>query len=78
MERLELKENHIVLELGPGPGFFSVPFAKKLKNGKLVLADIQKEMLDYTKKRMAKRKLQNVEYYLWSLSWVRWKTKTYT
>jgi len=23
MERLELKENHIVMELRPGPGFFS-------------------------------------------------------
>lgn len=64
IERMELGENHSVLELGPGPGFFSVPVAKRLKKGKLVLADIQQEMLDYAKKRVAKRKLTNVDYYL--------------
>lgn len=64
IERMELKNNHSVLELGPGPGFFSVPVARKLKNGWLTLADIQQEMLDYAKKRIAKRKLTNVDYYL--------------
>lgn len=64
IERMELEENHSVLELGPGPGFFSVPVAKRLKRGRLVLADIQQEMLDYAKKRVAKRKLTNVDYYL--------------
>jgi len=64
IERMELNDNHSVLELGPGPGFFSVPVARKLKNGWLTLADIQQEMLDYAKKRVAKRKLTNVEYYL--------------
>lgn len=63
IERMELEENHSVLELGPGPGFFSIPVAKKLKKGGLVLADIQQEMLDYAKKRILKRKLTNVEYY---------------
>lgn len=53
-----------MLELGPGPGFFSIPVAKRLKKGKLVLADIQQEMLNYAKSRVAKRKLTQVEYYL--------------
>ncbi len=64
IERMELNDNHSVLELGPGPGFFSVPVARKLKNGWLTLADIQQEMLDFAKKRIAKRKLTNVDYYL--------------
>lgn len=64
IERMELEENHTVLELGPGPGFFSVPVAKILKKGKLVLADIQQEMLDYAKKRIERRKLTNVDFYL--------------
>jgi ubiquinone/menaquinone biosynthesis C-methylase UbiE len=64
IDRLELEENHSVLELGPGPGFFSVPIAKRLKKGKLVLADIQQEMLNYARKRIEKRNLTNVEYYL--------------
>lgn len=64
IERLQLEEDHSVLELGPGPGFFSIPVAKRLKKGKLVLADIQQEMLNYAKSRVAKRKLTQVEYYL--------------
>ena len=62
IERLELKEDHTVLEIGPGPGYFSLNVARKLKKGKLVLTDIQKEMLDYSKKRMDKKGIKNVEY----------------
>ena len=64
IERLELKEDFIVLEIGPGPGYFSIKVAQRLTEGKLVLADIQQEMLDYAKKRIEKRGLKNVEYKL--------------
>lgn len=64
IERLNLKENYKVLEVGPGPGYFSILVARKLKNGKLYLADIQPEMLEYAKKRLIKRKIENVEYHL--------------
>ncbi len=64
IKRLELKENDSVLELGPGPGYFSLPVAKKIIKGKLYLADIQQEMLDYAKKRLKKKNINNVEYYL--------------
>ena len=56
IERLELKERDNVLEVGAGPGYFSLKVAKFLKNGRLTLADIQQEMLDIAKKRLAKRK----------------------
>ncbi len=62
--RLELKEDYKVLEVGPGPGYFSIPVAKKLKNGMLYLADIQPEMLKYAQKRFIKRKINNVEFHL--------------
>jgi ubiquinone/menaquinone biosynthesis C-methylase UbiE len=62
IERLELNEDHTVLEIGPGPGYFSFNVARKLKKGKLVLTDIQKEMLDYSKKRLDKKGIKNVEY----------------
>lgn len=64
IERLDLRENYKVLEVGPGPGYFSIAVARKLKNGQLYLADIQPEMLEYAKKRLKKRKIENVEYYL--------------
>jgi len=64
IQRLDLKDDHYVLEIGPGPGYFSVNMAKTLKNGKLVLLDIQQEMLNIAKKRLQKRKIENVEYML--------------
>lgn len=63
IERLEIKHDSTVLEIGPGPGYFSVGVARFLTGGKLVLADIQQEMLDHAKKRLTKRGLENVEYY---------------
>ena len=64
IKRLEIKENYKVLEVGPGPGYFSIPVARRLKSGRLYLADIQQEMLDYSKRRFEKRKIKNAEYYL--------------
>lgn len=66
IRRLELKDDMRVMEVGPGPGYFSIPVARRLKQGSLVLADIQQEMLDYAKKRIEKKGLSNVEYYLCS------------
>jgi ubiquinone/menaquinone biosynthesis C-methylase UbiE len=64
IQRLDIEENHKVLEIGPGPGYFSSHVAKKLERGRLVLLDIQQEMLDLSKKRLDKRKLENVDYSL--------------
>ena len=64
IQRLFLKKDHNVLEIGPGPGYFSTHIAKKLRNGRLVLIDIQKEMLDFAKKRLDKRGIKNVDYKL--------------
>lgn len=60
--RLELQEDFNVLEIGPGPGYFSTHIAKFLNKGNLVLLDIQKEMLELSRKRLTKRKLFNVDY----------------
>ena len=64
IDRLELEENFNVLEIGPGPGYFSLKIAQKLTKGKMVLTDIQQEMLNYAKKRIDKKELKNVEYKL--------------
>lgn len=64
IRRLKMAPGMSVLEVGSGPGYFSVPVAKFLSNGKLVLADIQPEMLDKARKRIEKRNLHNVKYYL--------------
>ena len=64
IERLDLKEDYSVLEVGPGPGYFSPKIARTLNKGKLVLSDIQQEMLDYAKKRLEKKGINNAEYNL--------------
>ena len=64
IERLELKDRMTVLELGPGPGYFSAKVAPALTRGRLVIADIQPEMLRLAEKRMTKLGIANVESYL--------------
>ena len=64
LARLDLAEHHRVLEIGPGPGYFSVQVARALPHGFLMLLDIQQEMLDFSRKRIEKRALRNVGYQL--------------
>lgn len=64
IQRLDLQEDQNVLEIGPGPGYFSTHVAKKLRTGRLVLLDIQQEMLDFCQKRFDKKKIKNVDYKL--------------
>jgi len=45
-ERLPVKPDAQVLEIGPGSGYYSVAVAKRIPNGALTLLDIQQEMLD--------------------------------
>ena len=44
-----------VLEVGPGPGYFSPHIAKIINQGKLHLMDIQAEMLEHAKRRLDKK-----------------------
>ncbi|ETR69555.1 MAG: type 11 methyltransferase [Candidatus Magnetoglobus multicellularis str. Araruama] len=45
-ERLPVKPNARILEIGPGSGYYSVQVAKRIPNGHLTLLDIQYEMLE--------------------------------
>lgn len=51
-KRLGLDEGMTVLELGPGPGYFSVAAARAIPAGRLLLFDIQQEMLDMAAQRL--------------------------
>ncbi|MGD9162980.1 MAG: methyltransferase domain-containing protein [Desulfobacteraceae bacterium] len=62
VSRLHLKRGSKVLELGPGPGYFSPKVSKAIPEGKLILVDIQQEMLDMAKERLGKKGISNVEY----------------
>ena len=64
IDRLDIKDDMTVLEVGPGPGYFSVKVAPILARGRLVIADIQPEMLNLAVKRLKKRGIVNVDNHL--------------
>jgi ubiquinone/menaquinone biosynthesis C-methylase UbiE len=60
--RLHLTANSRVLELGPGPGFFSVHIARRIPSGHLCLVDVQREMLDKARARIRRADVSNVSF----------------
>ena len=61
-DRLELSETSRVLELGPGPGYFSRAVARRVPRGYLLLADLQPEMLRKAGRKLAEADIRNVGF----------------
>ncbi|SNS99167.1 Methyltransferase domain-containing protein [Anaerovirgula multivorans] len=54
-----IKDGMTVLDLGCGPGFFSVEMAKMVgKNGKVIAVDVQEEMLEKLKNKIKGTKIE--------------------
>ena len=47
------------MEVGSGPGYFSAEIAKIIPDGKLILTDIQEEMLELARKRLSRKRITN-------------------
>lgn len=62
IKRMGINEKSIVLEIGPGPGFYSIKVAQKVSAGRLYITDIQPEMLEIVRRRMYKRQITNVDF----------------
>jgi SAM-dependent methyltransferase len=60
--RLGTSERARILELGPGPGYFSVTVARKLTLGRLELCDLQPEMLQRARRRLARAGIRNAGF----------------
>ncbi len=56
---------HRIADIGCGPGYFTIPFAKHLFDGKVYAIDIQKEMLDAVREQVERVRLTNVEIILY-------------
>jgi ubiquinone/menaquinone biosynthesis C-methylase UbiE len=55
-----IKEDDTVMDIGCGPGFFSIPIADMVgEKGKVISIDLQKEMLEKLKKNAEKKNLIN-------------------
>ncbi|PID84931.1 MAG: dimethylmenaquinone methyltransferase [Chloroflexi bacterium] len=62
LDRVGIKPGETVLELGPGPGAFTVDAAQRLQpDGKLIAVDIQPEMIAKVEERVKQAGLTNVE-----------------
>ncbi|MGE3803315.1 MAG: class I SAM-dependent methyltransferase [Gemmataceae bacterium] len=62
LKALNIREGDKVADIGAGSGYFTFRLAKLVgAKGKVYAVDIQQEMLDIMKKRMAKEKVTNVE-----------------
>lgn len=62
IDSLDLDGSERVLELGPGPGYFSVEIARRLTHGRLDLFDIQPEMLDKARRRLQRSGFEDIGY----------------
>ncbi len=60
IERLALRPDARVLELGAGSGFFSVPLARQIPLGHLAVVDLQPKMLAKARRKLEQARLRNV------------------
>jgi len=58
---LPIQPHHVVADIGCGPGFFTIPFAKHLAQGRVFAVDMQQGMLDEVKARVEAEGLGNVD-----------------
>ncbi len=61
-----IKPGYTVADIGCGPGFFTLPMARMVgKNGTVIAADLQQEMLEKLRARAAAKRLKNtIQYHL--------------
>ena len=61
MAYLPIDPYHQVADIGCGPGYFTIPLAKHLLHGKVYALDVNDEMLEALRRRVAQVNLSNVE-----------------
>ena len=64
IESIALAADAQVADIGAGTGYFSVRLAERVPEGRVFAVDIQREMLDILRRRLARNGLDNVELVL--------------
>lgn len=62
VEALRLRRDSAVLEIGPGPGFFSPAVARAVPEGRLELLDLQVPMLRMARQRVRRASASNAHF----------------
>jgi len=58
---IPIRPYHIVADIGCGPGYFSIPLAKYVNQGKLYSMDTKEKALEACRQRLSEVHLDNVE-----------------
>jgi len=61
IEKLPLNKTSVVVDLGAGTGYFSVPMARRAIDGKVLAVDLQPEMLEMIEARKVDEGLTNIQ-----------------
>jgi precorrin-6B methylase 2 len=61
LDNLPLEADDLVADIGAGTGYFSLPMAARVPQGRVLAVDIQQEMLDIIKHRAQSAGIANVE-----------------
>ena len=62
VDSIGLTGSEQVLEVGPGPGFYSVEIARRLTDGRLDLFDLQPEMLEKARRQLERAGFRDVGF----------------
>lgn len=61
IDNLPLAPDSVVADIGAGTGYFSIPVARRVPEGRVLAVDIQPEMIDILKSQAAEAGVDNVE-----------------
>ena len=62
LEKIDIKDDFVVADLGCGSGFFTLPLSRKAR--KVFGIDVQKRMLEFLKNKIIEMKVKNIEILL--------------
>jgi putative glutamine transport system substrate-binding protein len=63
--RLKLAPDRVIADVGAGPGFFTLPLARAVPQGKVIAGDVKEAYLAVARERARGAGLTNVETQLW-------------
>ncbi|MDH5276828.1 MAG: class I SAM-dependent methyltransferase [Gammaproteobacteria bacterium] len=61
LDNLPMEPDDVVVDLGAGTGYFTLPMAARVPEGRVLAVDIQPEMLAIVRERVAAAGIRNVE-----------------
>lgn len=61
MDALQIADNSVVADIGPGAGWFTMHLAQRAASGVVYARDVQREMVEAVRRRVSRAGLNNVQ-----------------